>query len=565
MQSMTIWIFLANGCEIMAAIVADRKLLSLSFIVMLVSGFLVTGCTSREPEITQGLQPPPKAVSPTPTPFLPPTEISSGDVWLSPDLPGAYIEAWQNPALRVRGYNLVSEREHASLAVIPGGETPIATWIYALVAPFPSVIDGLTWESLQTLWASPEASEPILVSNASRIMLETLLGPAGENVRSSPAETLIDLAWQIRPAFALIPFEVLEPRWKVLELEGQSPIQNDFDPESYPLKVLIGVEATAGFPESLFQQLDLPSSNRDAQHLTVLVMTGVTALTRATAWQIERRGVAFPAENIGPWLRDADLTHISNEVVFTVDCPRPDPIQEGLKFCSDLDYIGLLEMIGTDIVELTGNHVRDYGNAALEYTLAEYQARGWGVFGGGQNLEAANQPLLIEHNGNHLAFLGCNYAGPKYAWATETLPGSTPCDLERLFSTVAELTDQGYQVIFSYQWIERSTVSEDQRKAFKAAIDAGAVIVSGSQAHQPLGLAFYQDGFIHYGLGNLFFDQMQTIQMRSELIDRHVFYGGRHISTEILTALLESYAQPRPMTPEERSVLLGDIFEQSGW
>jgi poly-gamma-glutamate synthesis protein (capsule biosynthesis protein) len=78
-------------------------------------------------------------------------------------------------------------------------------------------------------------------------------------------------------------------------------------------------------------------------------------------------------------------------------------------------------------------------------------------------------------------------------------------------------------------------------------------------------MEFYQGAFIHYGLGNLFFDQMQALSMRQEFIDRHVFYDGKYISTELLTAMLEDYAQPRPMTPSERVDLLSEMFTKSGW
>ena len=70
---------------------------------------------------------------------------------------------------------------------------------------------------------------------------------------------------------------------------------------------------------------------------------------------------------------------------------------------------------------------------------------------------------------------------------------------------------------------------------------------------------------IHYGLGNLFFDQMHTLSYRQEFLDLHVFYGGRHISTELLTALLEDYAQPQPMEDDERAAFLEQIFAASGW
>jgi poly-gamma-glutamate synthesis protein (capsule biosynthesis protein) len=114
-----------------------------------------------------------------------------------------------------------------------------------------------------------------------------------------------------------------------------------------------------------------------------------------------------------------------------------------------------------------------------------------------------------------------------------------------------------------------------QLNDFRKAADAGAVIVSGSQAHAPLEMEFYKGAFIHYGLGNLFFGQMGNqppnpgmtpqIAQRYEFIDRHVIYDGRYISTELLTAMLEDYARPRPMTPDERAAFLSAYFGYSGW
>ena len=66
-------------------------------------------------------------------------------------------------------------------------------------------------------------------------------------------------------------------------------------------------------------------------------------------------------------------------------------------------------------------------------------------------------------------------------------------------------------------------------------------------------MTFLGSRFIHYGLGNTFFDQQEGIN-REGFIDRHVFYNGRYISTELLTITLENYSQPRPMTAEERKI-----------
>ncbi len=55
-----------------------------------------------------------------------------------------------------------------------------------------------------------------------------------------------------------------------------------------------------------------------------------------------------------------------------------------LQFCSNPAYIALLEDVGVDIVELSGNHLLDYGPADLLYTLDMYDQRGWKYFAGGQ-------------------------------------------------------------------------------------------------------------------------------------------------------------------------------------
>jgi poly-gamma-glutamate synthesis protein (capsule biosynthesis protein) len=67
-------------------------------------------------------------------------------------------------------------------------------------------------------------------------------------------------------------------------------------------------------------------------------------------------------------------------------------------------------------------------------------------------------------------------------------------------------------------------------------------------------------------LGNLFFDQFEVNKAtRQGFIDRHVFYDGRHINTELLPIMFVDFARPRPMTPAEREELLSAVFRASGW
>jgi poly-gamma-glutamate synthesis protein (capsule biosynthesis protein) len=137
-----------------------------------------------------------------------------------------------------------------------------------------------------------------------------------------------------------------------------------------------------------------------------------------------------------------------------------------------------------------------------------------------------------------------------------------------MHAEIAKLRSEGYLVISTFQHQEdyRYTVKPEYRLDFTGMADAGAVIVSGSQAHQPQNMEFYGGSFIHYGLGNLFFDQITVGPETSQaFIDRHVFYNGRYLGTELITVQFVDMARSRPMTPEERASFLQVLFKASGW
>jgi len=84
-----------------------------------------------------------------------------------------------------------------------------------------------------------------------------------------------------------------------------------------------------------------------------------------------------------------------------------------MRFCADPSYIEVFKLIGVDVVELTGNHLLDWGPEAFLETLTIYQTNGFDTYGGGKNPEEAQKPLILDHNGNQIAFLGCNLPGPE--------------------------------------------------------------------------------------------------------------------------------------------------------
>ena len=125
-------------------------------------------------------------------------------------------------------------------------------------------------------------------------------------------------------------------------------------------------------------------------------------------------------------------------------------------------------------------------------------------------------------------------------------------------------------MIMTFQHIEYYSYEAQPNlvRDFGRVAEAGADIVSGSQSHQVHGFAFQDQAFIHYGLGNLFFDQYQyCIEAACDygFMDRHVIYDGRHISVELIPIRFMDMARPRPMTSEEKNWFLDLIFQASGW
>jgi hypothetical protein len=529
--------------------------------------------SGQTPVSTSSLNSPAPTVAPIPS--ASPTTVPY-HVWLAPYLPEKMRSSVDLPD----GFTFTENRDTAdfTLTVDDRKLPPSSVWTYALVAPFPTIPDGITFQELQAIWTGNSASKiidaPLLMDAGTLDLLTAYWGaPAADSVQVMQADQLLEYAWTNRPSWAIIPFESLEPRWKVLNVDGQSPIRKDFDPAGYALTIPFILSGNMNLQAS---QIGLPLSNRDAGKLTTVALTGVTAMVRATAYTMEYKGITYPAEDIGPILSQADITHISNEIPFAPDCPFPTLTQENLVFCSNPSYIELLKAVGTDIIELTGDHFMDYGAEATLYTLQMYKDLDWPYYGGGANAEEARQAVKFENNGNKIAFMGCNVGCsvkneiPCDAIATETHPGAAQCDFNYISTEIPKLRDEGYQVIFTFQHREYYTYTAQPLLVndFGMVAAAGAAIVSGSQAHQPHGFSFADGSYIHYGLGNLFFDQFhycENYACDDAFIDRHVFYDGHYINTELITLRFVDFAKPRLMTLEERAHFLDIIFKASGW
>ena len=533
------------------------------------------------PVATQPPTPSPSPLLPRPTP-TPESVTGPVTVGVSPAVP----EEWTAPLLAIlnatgelqtaggpQPLTVLDQPDNAQAQAVllpaPAANHPLANRVLAAVARFATVRDDVTTAELQQRWRDPTAGQLFVTDEAAR----WLSGVWGEKAAGVELVGAADMDGRLADApdsLGIVAFEQLDPRMKALTVDGFNVLSNRFEVNTYPLAVTLSIEGNgSSLLASLLQGAVQPATNRDPSRLTQLIMTGVTAMSRVTALKMDQKGYDYPARVISDVFSAADITHISNEVPFLDDCVA-DPSENNLILCSDTNYWAALAAVGTDIVGLSGNHVNDFGREGARRSLQWYRDNKIPIYGSGMNVDEACAPLIWEHNGNRFAFIAALAFDPPGAWASADQPGACYYydNKERILQMVRQLSSQVDIVAVELQHQETYEPYPIplQIAEFRELRDAGADIVTGVMSHVPQAQEPYgpQDpggnGIISYGLGNLFFDQMWSWETRTELAARHTIYDGTLINTELLTMVLEDYAQPRWATPEERADILGRVF-----
>jgi len=369
----------------------------------------------------------------------------------------------------------------------------------------------------------------------------------------------------------LVSFDTLDYRVKVLEVGDAYYLEDREGAISISFYANVD-DKVDDFILSVFtRNIGVGGQSWDQDKLAKINMGGVVAIARALALKMDTLGdYEYPAREIGPFLADADLTHVSNEVSFVPGCD----VYSGLRFCSKPEYIKVLEKSGVDIVELTGNHNNDFGSEYSADTIKVYKDVGMRYFGGGLNKEDASKILYEEVNGSKIAFVGYNYYDtiyPSLALAGEERSGANSYSEEKLRGDIQEAKELSDVVIVTFQFQEcysyppsdviypicyKPLSNPDQRAVFRQAVDFGADIVVGTQAHQPQTYELYGEGVIFYGLGNLFFDQGIWIGTRQGLVLSHYVYEGKLLQSKLTPIYMEKDLMPRLATEEQGDLLL---------
>ena len=370
-------------------------------------------------------------------------------------------------------------------------------------------------------------------------------------------EKLFNALWRDKRSFTLLPFDELHPRLRPLWIDDR-PVVDQL--ERYPLVF-----------ESNF-------ANFSRDKLTRITLSGTTALARHTLPAVDAIGVDHASSGIRDYVLQSDFFHITNEASIAPSCPDLDVVGlagSNYSMCMKPEHAAIFDLLDVDVVELTGNHINDFGYDPFLNTLEVFEQRGMAVVGGGGNLQEAREPLILEHNGSRIGWLACNSIGPAFAFANDNpeapygqRPGAAFCDRNWLREALAVLAAEVDLVLMTIQYreFENFTPMERHQVDYRTFAEWGADVVVGTAEHKPMTFEFYptrrgETAFIHYGLGNLFFDQLPWGNRRF-FLDTLYIYDGRLLTVEIYPGIIDDRARPRLLTGEDRFNFLHFMFIQ---
>ncbi|MDW2092043.1 CapA family protein [Vibrio sp. 1865] len=202
------------------------------------------------------------------------------------------------------------------------------------------------------------------------------------------------------------------------------------------------------------------------------------------------------------------------------------PITEGLnkvkdKICLNAvsDTVKHLKYLSPTLINLSNNHINDFGNKGVEQTIERISEIGFDSFGVGGIHDCKHVSIHNTHVNIAYTHHSADLSSP-FLNATGKLLGPKPIDLEEIKKLKEDYSDKA--IIVSVHWgiedisIPCPEVVELARKI----IDAGADIILGHHPHIIQPIEVYKGKYIFYSLGNFYFPDIKVKTDRSEFLKK---------------------------------------------
>ncbi|MBE0607798.1 MAG: CapA family protein, partial [Dehalococcoidia bacterium] len=467
---------------------------------------------------------------------------------------------------------------------IQGGEGGVITRYFVPVASLGAGVDSLTREQLAGLaagsitdWSEVGGLErPVELKLAEAADVRNYISdilprsPGGSFAVFGQAETYETLRAEMTidsGILSVVPLEELSPGMVALAIEGMDIARGKGDPAEWPFAERWRVEARTPAGEGQVEEVRAAIAAK-LPEITTVVATGDILMSRCSLAAIEATGDWGAALRgpVGEYLAAADLALGSLDgSIQDIAEPYGCIVMEFPNLTSPPQVIEALTVAGIDGVTIATNHIFDCaeggcGSQAMLRTIELLNEAGIKTVGGGANLEEALAPAIFEVNGLKFGVLGFDDIAAEHLQATETDPGTAPLDdsyddeqdtppaepafykpaellaLTRFEERIRKLKEEVDVVIVQVQSGYEDTHDPSPRslKALRAAVDAGADLVVGNQAHWVQGIELRGSAFIAYALGNFIFDQRRTPEHTQGYLLEATFHGAKLVTVRMV-------------------------------
>jgi poly-gamma-glutamate capsule biosynthesis protein CapA/YwtB (metallophosphatase superfamily) len=427
---------------------------------------------------------------------------------------------------------------------------------FALVAHVTSPLDDVFLAWVRDVFEGRGANTVVVSGDG--MAVRELLGIehlAPDAVYASSWDEAMESVAEDRQALALLPWQGVDFHVRALAIDGQHITPQTL--ESYPYVRHWWLVGSLGEYPEICQALREALAYEPGA-LVSLVAVGDVMLGRGVGSLIAANSPSYP------FLLTREYTGQADVAFANLECPltsRGGP-QGAIAFRARPQVAEGLSYAGFDVLSLANNHSDDYGEVGLLDTLDRLEEQGIAYLGAGRDQDEAHSAVVMEVQGLRIAFLAYNHIEPRYAVTEEDIGGPIWLEPGVLYEQVRQAHDQADFVAVSFHWgTEYIPVPDDfQREVARRAIEAGADLVLGHHPHVIGGVAFLDEGFVAYSLGNFVFDQPWSVETKQGLM-LHILIDADGLKQVRLIPVQLEAGQPQVLPWPEARFVLADLFQ----
>ena len=505
----------------------------------------------------------------------------------------------------VEGVTFEPATDATDLAFLPeGGEVyHVVSRYWVPVAAMGVGVDALTLTQMQDLsrgaitdWAEVGGIagpvRPFALAPAAEDEAGATFAPFSPVQTFATYEELLAAMTLDSGAWAFVPIEMVGPTVTAIAVSGIDLVRGRGDAREWPFVEGATMVALTEEGRMAAEALVAEHSAPLPEPVTVIA-TGDILQSRCSLTQIRATGDWGAALRgpVGEYLASADLTLGSVDGSIQ-DIAEPLGCFPHVNLSSPPEVIEALTLSGFDEVTVATNHVFDCGEVpcgadAFLRTIELLEEAGIAVVGGGQNLEEALAPAIFAVGETTFGILGFDDVAAYFLEAGENRPGTAPLDddyseenaagepaffrpaselgLDRFRARIAALAGEVDVVIVQVQSGTEDTHDPSPRsiKALRAAVEAGATLVVGNQAHHVQAIEPGAEAFVAYALGNFIYDQNRLEGHMQGYLLEATFWGERLVNLRFAPYVIENLYRPVFAEGEVRTKILNDVFEAS--